>query len=78
MMPRKIKVADVYSDPEESALRGTAVLALQIAMKAELLAVIMRDQNGVFVTLQPNHEREIASELYDVDWTSIFVAAMEH
>jgi len=62
----------------DRALLNDAIIALELAHGATLLAVIMQDGSGVFVNFLPGQEREIAGYLAKMSWKDVLRSVEEH
>jgi hypothetical protein len=70
-------VLDPCTKAEAEILSGV-IHVLQHVLRGNLVALVMRDDNGLFVALRPGEESESARSLAELPWAALQRVAEEH
>jgi len=72
------EVNDLALSKREGEVLILAMHALDLLLKAEVIAVLARDKNGIFIAPKPGLGRSVMHFLQDVDWDTEVLIAEEH
>jgi hypothetical protein len=74
----KVRVEGLELTPPEWRGVNESLEIVGRALGGDLLAVVMQDASGIYLTFRSGAERQIAARLEAVDWRAIRVMIEEH